>query len=51
MRNETEKMSEIILEEGLINDFEFESRIYEARFLEDFLSYVGEKNLIYSHMF
>jgi hypothetical protein len=48
MINENKIMSDIILDEGLVNDFEFESRIYEAGFLEDFQNYLGKKRLIYS---
>jgi hypothetical protein len=51
MKTENKNMSEIIQDEGLINDFEFETRIYEAGLLEDFQSYIGKKRLIYSHMF
>jgi len=44
-------MTEIIRDEGLIHDFEFESRLYEIGLLEDFQSYLGKKRLIYSCMY
>jgi hypothetical protein len=47
---ESKNISDIILDEGLMNDFEFESGLYEAGFLEDFQNYVGKKKLIYFHM-
>ena len=50
MIKENKIMSDIILDEGLINDFEFESRIYEAGLLEDFQNYLGKKRLIYSSL-
>ena len=51
MRNQNKKMTDIILDEGLIHDFEFESRIYKAGSLEDFQSYLGKKKLINSNIF
>lgn len=51
MKTENKNISDIIQDEGLIHDFEFELRMYEAGLLEDFQSYLGKKRLIYSHMF
>ena len=43
MRNQIKRMSDIFLDEELITDCEFVSRIFEAELLEDFHLYSREK--------
>jgi hypothetical protein len=47
MLKERKSMTEIVLDDGLINDFEFELSIYEAGFLEAFQNYLGKLSPVF----
>ena len=41
------RMSEVILDDGLINDYEFSSGIYNAGLFEDYESYLTSREMIF----
>lgn len=45
------KMNELILDDGLISDYEFELRMYDIGFQEQPENFHGRKALIYSGLY
>ncbi len=46
-----DKMKEVILDDELINDYEFGVRVYLVGLVEDIQEFSGKKSLIFSGVF
>lgn len=47
---ETAKMNDLILDDELVNDFEFAERLYQNGLTEEMTNYYSEQNLIWADM-
>jgi hypothetical protein len=47
---ETRRMKDLILEDELVNDFEFAERLYQNGLSEDMADYYASENLIWADM-